>query len=362
MIKLSIIVAIYNIENYIEKCLESLINQKLDNIEIICVNDGSTDNSLNIIKEYASKDNRIKIINKTNGGISSARNAGIKIAKGEYIYIIDGDDYIKENTCEKLINILNQGNVDVLVTGYYRKDWNNKIYEVYPKLENTVIYKDDIKNNFIPSILGVSLENLYKWFKGTSINENNESPNVWRFLYSNKIIKENYIKFKEDLSFGEDILFNFEYLYHCENLKIFNDCFYYYVWRNGSLSQRYNKKIEIYEAKTKLLDEKNKINEFLIENYNEDYSEYYQGSTILSLIQMAMILSDCDIRSFMTYYSLFKKYSNNKWVRSSYRKLKLKNSPIKYKIPLLLGKYNCKILIFIICFWLNKFNYKVSVD
>jgi glycosyltransferase involved in cell wall biosynthesis len=98
MPKVSIVIPVYNVEKYLRQCLDSVVNQTLKDIEIICVNDGSTDNSLQILEEYANKDDRIKIINKDNGGLSSARNAGLEIATGVYIGFVDSDDYIEIET------------------------------------------------------------------------------------------------------------------------------------------------------------------------------------------------------------------------------------------------------------------------
>ena len=102
MVKISIIVPVYNTEPYLEQCLDSIINQTLEDIEIICVNDGSTDNSLSVLEEYASKDNRIKIINQENEGPGFARNNGLKSVNGEYVLFVDSDDWIELNTCEAL--------------------------------------------------------------------------------------------------------------------------------------------------------------------------------------------------------------------------------------------------------------------
>lgn len=104
MPKLSVIVPVYNVEKYLKECINSIINQTLKDIEIICVNDGSTDNSLKILEELSQLDNRIKIINKENGGLASARNAGMKVASGEYYTFIDSDDFIDTNAYETVIN------------------------------------------------------------------------------------------------------------------------------------------------------------------------------------------------------------------------------------------------------------------
>lgn len=142
MTKFSIIVAVYNIEKYINQCIESIINQTYSEIEIILVNDGSTDNSLHILQEWKQKDNRIKIINKKNGGLSSARNEGLKVATGEYVAYIDGDDWVSPKMFEKLSQKINQfAKPDIVTFSYieyylknaqYIKSYNindNKLYQ-----------------------------------------------------------------------------------------------------------------------------------------------------------------------------------------------------------------------------------------
>ena len=104
MIKLSIIIPVYNVEQYLEKCINSLINQTLKELEFIFVNDGTPDNSVDIIKKYQKIDKRIKLLEKTNGGQASARNLGLKHAKGEYIAFLDSDDYVSENMYQTLYN------------------------------------------------------------------------------------------------------------------------------------------------------------------------------------------------------------------------------------------------------------------
>ena len=115
-IKVSIIIPIYNVEEYLEECLKSAVNQSLQEIEIICVNDGTPDNSMDIVKRYAAADHRIVIVEKENGGLSSARNAGLQAAKGEYVYFLDSDDYILENAMEVLYG---QASKDALDNIYF---------------------------------------------------------------------------------------------------------------------------------------------------------------------------------------------------------------------------------------------------
>ena len=114
----SIVIPIYNVEIYLKKCIDSILNQSFDDFEIILVNDGSKDSSLDICNEYLKKDTRINLVNKTNGGLSSARNAGLNVAKGKYISFIDPDDCINENYFNILINKAEMNDCDVIVSGY----------------------------------------------------------------------------------------------------------------------------------------------------------------------------------------------------------------------------------------------------
>ena len=117
MAKISVIIPVYNCEKFIEKCLQSLVNQTLTDIEIILVNDGSTDNSQKIIEKFS--DTRIKLINKKNGGQSSARNVGLDVANGEYIGFIDSDDWVDSDFFEKLYNTAKKYNADISISNFF---------------------------------------------------------------------------------------------------------------------------------------------------------------------------------------------------------------------------------------------------
>ena len=115
MMKISVVIPVYNIEDYLSECLDSIVNQSLEDIEIICVNDGSTDGSLDILKEYESKDSRVKIISQENKGIGNARNTALEYAKGEYVYFIDGDDTLELDALERLYDLNIEKNADFII-------------------------------------------------------------------------------------------------------------------------------------------------------------------------------------------------------------------------------------------------------
>lgn len=194
--KVSVIIPVYNVEKYLDDCLENVVNQTLQDIEIICVNDGSTDNSLEVLQKYENEDARIKIINKENGGLSSARNAGIKEAKGEYILFLDSDDMVSRGVCKNAYYLAKTyGDVDAVEMKTIQfKDGENFSFENAKVQEKpavlSVIKSGDSSNPF--TFLGIS---RYM---------------IWNKMWRTEFIKQHDLWFKEDgLTFNEDTLFNY---------------------------------------------------------------------------------------------------------------------------------------------------------
>ena len=188
--KISIIVPIYNAEKYLEEALESLINQSLKDIEIICVNDGSTDKSLEILQKYAKKDKRVKILSQTNKGQSAARNTGIKVATGEYIGFLDADDWAESNTFEELYSNANGSDISVcsiLACNNGIKN-NNDPYlstDIFPKSFEKKAFSAQECKNFIFRI----------------------SVTPWNKIYKKDFLTKNSIYFAEGINFEDNIFF-----------------------------------------------------------------------------------------------------------------------------------------------------------
>lgn len=219
----SIIVPIYNVEPYLKKCIDSIINQTLTNIEIILVNDGSTDNSGNIIDEYAKKDKRIIAIHKENGGQASARNMGLDIASGKYIGFVDSDDWIELDMYENLYKKIKHTNSDICICG-------RRAYNEDGKLSNAINLQDEIidfnKNNDKKHILD-------KFFYSYTVV-------VWNKLYKNEIINNNNIRFKDVNYVGsEDALFNYCVLSSAKRITSIENIYYNQLSREGSTARTY---------------------------------------------------------------------------------------------------------------------------
>lgn len=144
-VKISIIVPVYNVEDYLEKCITSLTNQTFQDIEIVLVDDGSPDNCGKICDDYATKDARVTVIHKKNGGLSSARNAGIKIAKGQYLMFVDSDDWVEPNFCETALEKLGKYDVDILSFGYNWIKSDGNIKEMSTDKDKTLSSEKGIK-------------------------------------------------------------------------------------------------------------------------------------------------------------------------------------------------------------------------
>lgn len=240
-IKVSIIVPIYNLESYLERCLDSILNQTLKEIEVICIDDGSIDNSLKILNMY--KDKRIKIFTKRNEGVSSARNYGLEVACGEYIGFVDGDDFIESNMYEKLYKNAIKNQSDIVIC-------NMK----YIFSENT--YK-------------VRFENFLNKKK---IKTNKELFNIKGYV-CNKIFKRqiiNKIKFDKNIRWGEDQLFFTEMLFKSDIVTFEDSVFYNYYQRQNSSTLISNDKI------LDLIKSYKKIKNVLLENESYDiFKEIY---------------------------------------------------------------------------------------
>lgn len=218
---ISFIVPAYNVEKYIGRCIESLLPFLRRGNEIILVNDGSTDNTLEIIRHYSAKYPDIKVITQINKGLSGARNSGIRIAKGEYIWFIDSDDYVDFDESERILTEIKK-NYDAIVFG--RKEKYNSRSRLQP-------------SSISDSEHGLGLEYLED-----SIKKGSFRTNVWDKIYRLNLIREKNIYFDEGLLY-EDMLFNLKYFIYCRSVRVIRNYPYIYNKTNfGSISYRIKEK------------------------------------------------------------------------------------------------------------------------
>ena len=223
--KISVIVPVYNVEKYVKVCLDTILDQTFSDIEIICVNDGSTDNSRKILSEYEKKDSRIKIVDKENGGLSSARNAGLKVAKGEYISFIDSDDWVDKTMLEKLYKSMTEFNTDITICAVHQFDETKQCI-------------DDSNPYYTLGYFNETFDNKAFTYKELKPFIMDVCVMAWNKLYRKSTIDECKAVFPDGLIW-EDGPFFFSIISKNKKISIVRDFLYYYrINRKGSIIQK----------------------------------------------------------------------------------------------------------------------------
>lgn len=261
---ISIIVPIYNVATYLPQCLDSLIAQTYRDIEIICVNDGSTDNSLQILETYAQKDERIRVIDGKNEGISAARNKALEIAQGEWIMFVDSDDWIALDTCQSVLNVAHLFQADVVMWAYCREYNRQSLPKYYMTQQKTWDHQN--------------ISALHRRIVGP-INEELAHPDtldaygtVWGKLYLRSQIEQPFaLRFMDTKQIGsaEDVLFNTEYMARIQKAVYLPVAMYHYRKENGSFTSCYKPLLpqqwnRLYQIIAKILETQHTGSEFQV--------------------------------------------------------------------------------------------------
>lgn len=207
---ISVIIPVYNTAQYLSRCLDSIISNSYDNLEIICINDGSTDESLNILREYEAKDNRIVVVDVSNGGVSKARNIGLERASGEFICFIDSDDWIHKKFFSTLLYFAEKTKAEIVVSSFIRTG---------DYVRDEQINLSDIKTQY---------------YKRNALENHDFNSFIWGRIYSKNVIKN--LRFVNEVKISEDTLFNIEVISNNEDIRVvlLNAELYYYYNRPDS--------------------------------------------------------------------------------------------------------------------------------
>ena len=272
-IKISVVIPVYNTAVFLAKCLDSLHSQKYDAVEFILIDDGSTDNSLAICREFESIDDRFVVVSKENAGPSSARNLAISMARGEYITFVDSDDYLKSDAYERIAELLElHGAPDCLIFGAELIPSDAPQYMV-----DLVTTRDVVYDEFTSKML---------------FHEPGSRPFLWLQVVKTSIIKENGIVMNEAISLGEDQLFQMEFLPYCKKTVYVSDKLYFYRWkRAGSIMHASAKKlseklllhVDLVDKAFCLMEEKKQGDEMLLETL--EWSIFFLWGDLIWLLE-----------------------------------------------------------------------------
>lgn len=262
---ISIIVPVYNVEAYLKQCIDSLVNQTYSNLEIILVDDGSEDLSSKMCDDYAKDDKRIIVIHKENGGPSSARKAGIDAATGQYVMIVDGDDWIEKDTCERCMEVALRNHSDCVLFAYVREHSHKSIPN--PLFERDFFYdKGEAEQKIHRRLIGMSDKDLCHPEKIDNFSS------VCMKLYRLEVAKKGKIISEKIVGTSEDTIFNIYALYDC-SVSYINKCFYHYRKTNmQSITSRYKKGLpekwdvlyQIFEEYLNDIGEREQYNHFFL--------------------------------------------------------------------------------------------------
>jgi glycosyltransferase involved in cell wall biosynthesis len=323
--KVSIVVPIYNVEKFLSRCMDSLLSQSLTDIEIIAVNDGSTDSSGEILHKYAKRDSRVKVLDKKNGGVSSARNTGLSIACGKFIGFVDPDDWIDPEMYETMYYTAYKEKADIVMCSYIREFGTHSKVKEFNIAEFERFNNDELKSKILRRLVGplhdeiANPEMLDSW--GT----------VWSKLYRSEILKGKDLSFTDlsEIGTNEDSLFNIEALYYANSFYFINKPFYHY-WRanDSSVTSRYKPQllyqyINLFQKIEEFIKKHQLGNEFLIALNNR---------ICLNTLGLGLnTISRGNKTSSIRKVKKLKEILNHNMIRRSFIPLEMSHFPIVWK-------------------------------
>ena len=331
----SVIIPVYNSSEYIGSCIESLLGQTYDNIEILIVNDGSTDDSENVILRYSQSDGRIRYFKKENGGVSKARNYGMSLAEGTYLTFVDSDDWVDADFISQAVDKMERYSLDMVLGGtqrVYPSHRDNLVAggeeEITIYEENLVLLKQRVLSNGIT--------------EDSSINTCFTSGPVCK-LFRKSIVES--IRFKENLIIGEDTVFNLEALEHIQRAGVVPKIWYYYRMNDASATQRYNPSIYKYtEALMKELAAQYGENPSLQPSLCVRGAQQFYGMLLLG------VLNKQETGTFLQKRNYIKKALKRPVWDQIFRHMDVKHLPASRQDKILVWLCKQKSAFLIICF------------
>lgn len=331
---ISIVVPVYNADKFLRKCIDSILSQTYEHIEVVCVDDNSTDTSLKILNDYAEVDNRVKVIHQENQGASIARNTALDNCSGQYIMFVDSDDWIEKETCEIALKYLMEYNADLVMWDYIREFENASL----PKriFNKTVVFEEDeVKNKLHRRMIGLVGEELNKPEEADAL------CTIWGKLYKTKLIQQDKIRFYDirKIKTYEDGLFNLDVMKNVKKAVYVTDPLYHYRKTNA---QSITSTVDTaFETKRKHLYQymKSYIED---NNCSEDYKVALNNRIALEILAMGSI----KMKNKKGRWTALNKLLNEEDYIKACKKLELKYFPIHWKIFYGCAKYRVTLGVF----------------
>ncbi len=334
--KISVILPVYNVEKYLDRCLKTVVQQSLKDIEIIIIDDGSTDNCPKLCDEWAKKDSRIRVIHKKNEGLGMARNTGINNATGKYICFFDSDDYIEKDTLKETYNQIEKNKADICCFGFCKVNSVGKVVQkVIPNMEKNIYIDDEILDDFLPNLISNDPNKK---------NKNNLIMSAWGALFSLELIKKVNWKFVSERKIISEDVYSLLKLYrYVKKVVIINKTYYYYCTNVNSLthtfiSDRYDRIKTFYNECIELCKKL---------NYNEIIKDRIKYPFINNSIGALKLIVSSDI-SVKNQQDEVKKIISDDLLQSVIRNVNLKYENIFRKILFIILKNKMYFLCYLV--------------
>lgn len=336
--KVAIIVPIYNSKDTIIRCVDSIKKQSLDDISIILVDDGSTDESYELCKKMSRRDERIMVLHQSNAGVSAARNYGIKNADSEYIMFVDSDDFIEKDICKNLYEFVEKNKCEIGIV-------NKIFYKDSKKIKNTLYNGNEIIREGMEKDL-FSLD-LFSYYFDERMNKVQYlSCGVTAKLFSRKLVEKNNILFFEDCSFGEDVLFNLYAFEYANKIGYLNYDGYDFIVSLNSTTHKFKEKwLSDHE---KLIE---KIDDFIIKFKKDSRfvdSSYMMKATRISGLASSYFFHYDNKKNFLKKYNDYKKFVSKDIYKDAVKKVNFNMLTQNQKIIIKLEQYRCSLMVAII--------------
>lgn len=335
---ISVIIPVYNVEQYLSQCISSVINQTYSNLEIICVNDASTDRSPEILNQFTRKDQRIHVIEKQNEGVSRARNVGLQRAHGQYVMFVDADDWIESDTCEKALAAINGNGADIVMWSYVSEyGASNSSKTIFPN--KCVFERQEILDKLHRRFIGIVGDELERPELADAI-----CP-VWGKLYKRNLIIQSDASFIDLAEIGtyEDGMFNLETFFYANKVAYLDQCLYHYRRNNKtSITSIYREELfglweNLYQRMQQYIQEK---------NLPEVYNEALKNRIALGVLGLTLNVSSAR-KSFFEKRRELREILKSEQYHTALISLDISRMPKKWKIFYKCAKYgNASALLF----------------
>lgn len=324
--KASVIIPCWNVEKWVEDAVNSVLRSTFSDFEIIAVDDGSTDGTGAILERLAEEDPRVRVVHQANRGLSGARNSGLDVARGEYVFFLDGDDTFEPEFLLLGVGEMSATGADLCIFPIRITDFDATESREEPlRADYHFDTPADIRAHFIPRYIGYSMEHVRRWYTGTPLFDNREPGGVWRCVYRRALIEQYHVRFDERIVLYEDALFNCDYLLRARKTTCRPEPVYNYVLHTGGLIANRNRALRVFRNKLTLL----RVRQALNEREGGALGHLYAASCVLALLEMFAFLRTMPI-GWSEGRRIVREYAADPEVRAAVRAF-----PLSWRHPVL---------------------------